>query len=93
MLLAYATQAALGFAFSQRLYGIPYEPGRLIRVVAAAVIAALAGLSLPEMRPVISLAARVGVTAATFAALLWISGFLRPTERAFLLNVKERGGG
>ena len=92
MLLAYATQAALGFTFSQRVYGIRYEPGRLARVIAAAAIAGLAGLSLPDLRPAISLVLRVGVTAATFAALLWISGFLRPTERGFLRDVLGRYG-
>jgi hypothetical protein len=56
----------------------------LMRVVAAGVLAALAGLHLvPELRPLAGLAARTAVTTGVFAALLALSGFLRQTERAF----------
>ena len=84
LLLAYATQAGVAFAFAQRLYPIPYEWGRLLRVLAAGVAAAVAARLLPDMPPVAGLVARGATVATVFVALLGVTGFLRPTERGFL---------
>jgi O-antigen/teichoic acid export membrane protein len=78
------TQTVVAFAFSRRFYPIHYETGRLARVIAAGVVAALAGLWLvPEWRPIVGLMTRTLVTVSVFAVLLAASGFLRQTERAF----------
>ena len=45
---AYAVMAALGFYFSQRLYPIPFEAGRLARLSIAAVISFLLAQLVPE---------------------------------------------
>ena len=83
-LLSTLTQTTVSFVFAQRFYRIHYEVGRIARVVAAGVIAALAGLWLvPDWPPLAGLAARALVTVATFAVLVAMSGFLRRSERAF----------
>ena len=89
-LLAYATQAGVAFFFARRLYRIPYESGRLLRVAVAGVLAAAAGHFLPAWSPVPSLILRATVTTTAFVGLLWIGGFLRPTERGFLRDTVAR---
>ena len=87
LLLSYVTQAAVAFVFSQRLYPIAYEWGRLARVIVAAVAAAVvARWGLPEMAPMMGLLVRGTATVAIFVGLLWISGFLRASEREFLVR-------
>jgi len=83
-LLSALTQTTVSFIFAQRFYKIRYEIGRVARVIASGVIAALAGLWLvPAWPPLAGLIGRATVTVGTFAALIAVSGFLRRTERAF----------
>jgi O-antigen/teichoic acid export membrane protein len=91
--IAYLTQAVIAFALARRFYPIPYEWGRLLRVAIAAVAAAVTARALPEMHPLGGLAARGTVTVAVFVSLLWASGFLRSTERAFLREQLSRHRG
>jgi O-antigen/teichoic acid export membrane protein len=84
-LLSTLTQTTVSFLLARRFYPVSYEVGRIVRVLASGVIAAMAGLWLvPACPPIIGLMARTGVTAAVFAGLLAASGFLRHTERAFV---------
>ncbi|HUL73385.1 MAG TPA: lipopolysaccharide biosynthesis protein [Vicinamibacterales bacterium] len=90
VLVSYFTQAAVAFGFSQALYRVHYEVGRLARLIAAGVLAALAALWLPAMPPLAGLFVR-GVTAVgVYLGLLWLTGFFRPTERAFLREIATR---
>ena len=92
-LLSYVTQAGVAFVFSRRLYRITYEAGRLARIVAAAAIAAAIGLwVLPDLPPLAGVLVRASLTAASYLALLWAGGFLRPTERGFLRETMTRFG-
>lgn len=84
LLLAYAAQASVAFAFARWLYPIPYEWSRLGRVLTAGLVAAVLARMLPDMPPLAGLLVRGTATVGTFMALLWASGFLRATERAFL---------
>jgi O-antigen/teichoic acid export membrane protein len=77
---SYAVQAGLAFGFSQRVYPIRYEYGRLVRAVAAAATAFVAGAAVPGLQPLAAVLARGAVVLAVFAALLWISGFFRAEE-------------
>ena len=55
---AYAVMAGLGAAFSQRLYPIPFQRGRLLLIVtAAAVVAAAASLAPAAVVPAVALKA------------------------------------
>jgi len=96
-LISFLVQAALGFVFARRFYPIPYEYGRIGRAVVAGVVAAAAPFWIvPATSPLVGVLARGSITVAVFAALLWISGFFRPTERAFLqetmARLRSRGG-
>ncbi|MEO8480729.1 MAG: lipopolysaccharide biosynthesis protein [Acidobacteriota bacterium] len=90
VLLSYATQAIVAFVLAQRVYHVRYEHSRLARVIAAGVLASIAGLVLPSMPPLAGLAARGLTTVVVFVGVLWMSGFLRGSERAFVREVWTR---
>lgn len=89
-LLSYITLALVAGHFARRHYPMTYETGRLIRVVLAGVLAAAAGVLLPDMSPLAGVLARGTTTLVIFAGWLALNGFLRPTERALLLGVLKR---
>lgn len=85
------TQTVVAFLFARRFYPIPYEPGRLARVVLSGMAAGAAGAWLvPALPPLAGLFARGAATVAVFAGLLAASGFFRRTERAFLSETIAR---
>jgi O-antigen/teichoic acid export membrane protein len=87
-LLSTATQTGVAFLFARRFYPIPYETGRLARVIAAGALAAAAGLwAVPEWPPVAGVLARAIVTGGVFGTILVATGFFRRSERAFLTEV------
>ncbi len=90
VLLSYATQATVAFLLAQRVYHVRYEGARLARVVVAGLLGAIAGLLLPAMPPLVGVLARGLATVAGFAMVLWISGFLRASERAFAREMWTR---
>jgi hypothetical protein len=91
VLVSYLTQLVVAFVFAQRQYPIEYEVGRLIRLVVAGVAAALAALWLvPALPPVAGLIARGVTCIAVYGMLLWITGFFRATEIAFLREIIAR---
>lgn len=90
VLVSYAIQATVAFLLAQRVYHVRYEHARLARVVLAGAIAAPAGLALPAMPALAGLVARGATTVAVFAAVLWVSGFLRASERAFAREMWTR---
>ena len=92
-LLSYVTLAGTAAVFAQRHYAVRYETSRLTRVLASATLAMLAGLWLPDMPHLIGFLARGISVVAVFAGLLWLTGFLRPTERAILGGVARRLAG
>lgn len=90
-LLSFATQAAVGFVFARRLYPIPYEWGRLARIVAAGVVAAIVPLWIvPPVPPLLGLLSRGTLAVAVYSALLLATGFLRASERALLADMAAR---
>jgi O-antigen/teichoic acid export membrane protein len=84
VLLAYTVQLVIASVLSHSVYPIPFEVGRLVRVVTAAVAAAVVAVSLPEMPPLVGFLARGVTTVAVYAGVLAITGFFRASERAFL---------
>jgi O-antigen/teichoic acid export membrane protein len=78
--LAYALQAAIAYHFSQRVYPIRYEFGRLARVVAAAAIAYAAARALPAMPAIWGVLARGTTVVFVMMGGLWLGGFFRPEE-------------
>jgi O-antigen/teichoic acid export membrane protein len=85
VLASFMTQAAVALIFARRQFPIPYESRRLVHVLAAGLIAtAVAMAVVPEISPIAGLLSRAIVTFGVYAGLLWTTGFLRPTERAFV---------
>lgn len=84
--LAYATQAAIAYHFSQRFYPVRYESGRLARVIGAAIVAYAAGRLLPAMDHHLGVLLRGTTVVVVMSAGLWLGGFFRPEE----LRVLER---
>jgi O-antigen/teichoic acid export membrane protein len=91
LLIAFATQAGLGFYFSSRVYRIEYEWSRVSRALGAGAVAVVVALWLvPPLNALAGLLIR-GVTATgMYVALLWMTGFLRAPEREMIRVVHER---
>ncbi len=71
------------YGFTQRLFPVPYQWGRLIRIVgAAAALIAIGELALPSEGALGALA-RAALW-LLYPALLWASGFFTPAERGWL---------
>jgi O-antigen/teichoic acid export membrane protein len=97
---AYALQAALGYMLSQRFYRIEYEWGRLFRVCAAGVAAAVLGRLMPRLplwgtheflSQFPDLLLRGLVVVAAFGGLLLATRFFHAEELA-RLRALGRGG-
>ena len=99
---AYAVQAALGFAFSQRFYPIAYEWGRIARVCAVGLLAYGAARMVPSVHlaldarsslaPIPNLLLRGTTVVVVFCGLLGLSGFFHPEELQQLKALRRRGG-
>jgi O-antigen/teichoic acid export membrane protein len=98
---AYALQAALGYVLSQRFYRIEYEWGRLFRVCAAGIAAAVLGRLMPSLSPwgtheflsqLPDLLLRGALVIAAFVGLLAITGFFHAAELRRLAALRRRGG-
>lgn len=88
---SYLVVVALMYGFTQRLFPVPYEWGRLARVVlAAAGLVALGELLLPT-EGLAGLALRTLLWLA-YPALLWASGFFTAAERGWLARLRAARG-
>jgi O-antigen/teichoic acid export membrane protein len=90
VLVAYAVQAIIAFALAQRLYPVAYETGRLVRVAIAGIAATVIALSLPSMPALAGLVVRGTTTVLAYVLILALTGFFRPTERAFVREIVGR---
>jgi O-antigen/teichoic acid export membrane protein len=89
---AYALQTALAMTFSQRVYPVRYEYGRLTRALAASVVAFLAGVAIPAMPALLGLFVRGLTVIAVFAGILWTLGFFRHEELEVLARLRPVSG-
>jgi O-antigen/teichoic acid export membrane protein len=83
--LAYAVMALLGFTFSRRVFPIPFEGGRFLRITAAAAIAFTASTLVPGEGTVAATWRAVALLAYPLAA--WGLGVLRPDEKQRLRRI------
>jgi O-antigen/teichoic acid export membrane protein len=88
--IAYATLAAVTVGFSWRLYPIPYEWSRLLRIAAAAIAAYAAAGRIPQMQPFPGLLLRGAVTVLVYAAILFVTRFFRAGELRVLADMRQR---
>jgi O-antigen/teichoic acid export membrane protein len=94
LVASYVVVLALMYGFTQRLFPVPYEWGRLLRIVlAAAGLVGVGELLLPTSGA-LGLLGRIALTAA-YPLLLWASGFFTAEERGWLsilTRPRELGG-
>jgi O-antigen/teichoic acid export membrane protein len=90
LVASYLVVLGLMYAFTQRLFPVPYEWGRLLRVVlTVAVLVGVAELAVPTEG-----AAGLLLRAALFAAyplVLYLSGFFTEGERIWLARLRHPG--
>jgi O-antigen/teichoic acid export membrane protein len=90
LLASYLVVLALMYVFTQRLFPVPYEWGRLARVVLAS--AALVGLA-ELFVPTAGFAGFLGraVLLAAYPLALYLGRFFSPEERAWLARLRHPG--
>jgi O-antigen/teichoic acid export membrane protein len=90
LVASYLVVTVLMYAFTQRLFPVPYQWGRLARVVlAAAVLVGLGELVMPTSG-VLGFLGR-GLLWALYPAALWLSGFFTPEERGWIARLRHPG--
>jgi O-antigen/teichoic acid export membrane protein len=88
LVASYLVVLGLMYAFTQRLFPVPYEWGRLLRVVATvAVLVGVAELLVPTSGAV-GLLIRIALFAA-YPLTLLASGFFTPGERRWLARLRH----
>ncbi len=90
LVASYLVVLGLMYAFTQRLFPVPYEWGRLLRVVLT--VAALVGLAemLVPTEGVIGLLVRIALFAA-YPLALFATGFFSAEERGWLVRLRHPG--
>jgi O-antigen/teichoic acid export membrane protein len=83
--LAYAVMALAGHGFSRRVFPIPFEGGRFLRITAAAGVAYAASAMVPGDGP--AAAAGRAVTLLSFPLVAWALGAFHPAEKAWLRRI------
>jgi O-antigen/teichoic acid export membrane protein len=89
---AFLLLAAGAAVLAQRFYPVRYEYGRLVRVVAAAIVVYAVTLAVQPAGPLATLAWHVGVPALGFPLVLLLFGFLDGSERTALSRVRASLG-
>jgi O-antigen/teichoic acid export membrane protein len=90
LVASYVVVVALMYVFTQRLFPVPYEWGRLARVLAAAAaVVGLGELLLPS-EGFVGLASRALIWLA-YPAVLLASGFFSGEERSWLSRLRHPG--
>jgi O-antigen/teichoic acid export membrane protein len=88
LVASYVVVVALMYGFTQRLFPVPYEWGRLARIaIAAAALVGLGELLLPT-EGFVGLATRIALW-LTYPAVLLLSGFFTGEERGWLARLRH----
>jgi O-antigen/teichoic acid export membrane protein len=90
LVASYVVVLALMYVFTQRLFPVPYQWGRLFRVVVTAAILIGAGELLLPTSGAAGFLGRV-VLFAAFPLVLYASGFFTPGERLWLARLRHPG--
>ncbi len=88
LVASYLVVLALMYGFSQRLFPVPYQWGRLARVVLASAVLVAAGELLMPTDGLIGLLGRAALFAA-YPLALFATGFFTPGEREWLSRLRR----
>ena len=84
---AYAIQAAIAFRFSQRFYPIPYERGRIVRAVGAALLGYASAWLVPDLPALPGGLTRGTTVLLVTGSSLWATGFFNAAELQWLRSL------
>jgi O-antigen/teichoic acid export membrane protein len=90
LVVSYVVVLALMYGFSQRLFPVPYQWGRLGRVVLVAALLVAGGELLLPPEGAAGLLGRAALLAA-YPVALWATGFFTPGEREWLARLRRPG--
>ena len=90
LVASYVVVLALMYVFTQRLFPVPYQWGRLARVVATAAALVATGELLMPTSGAVGLLGRI-VLFAAYPLALFASGFFTPGERVWLARLRHPG--
>ncbi len=90
LVASYVVVLALMYVFTQRLFPVPYQWGRLARVVATAAALVATGELLMPTSGAAGLLGRI-VLFAAYPLALFASGFFTPGERVWLARLRHPG--
>jgi O-antigen/teichoic acid export membrane protein len=90
LVASYVVVLALMYVFTQRLFPVPYQWGRLSRVVLTSAALVAAGELLMPTSGALGLLGRVALFAA-YPLALFASGFFTPGERVWLARLRHPG--
>jgi O-antigen/teichoic acid export membrane protein len=90
LVASYVVVLALMYVFTQRLFPVPYQWGRLARVVLTAAVLVGTGELLMPTSGALGLLARAALFVA-YPLVLFASGFFTPGERVWLARLRHPG--
>ena len=90
LVVSYLMVIALMYFFTQRLFPVPYQWGRLARVVLAAAVLVGGGEAFVPTSGAVGFLLRA-VLFAAYPAVLFASGFFTDGERAWIARLREPG--
>jgi O-antigen/teichoic acid export membrane protein len=90
LVASYAVVLVLMYAFTQRLFPVPYQWGRLLRVLLVSAALVAGGELLLPSEGLLGLVARIALWLA-FPLILLLTGFFTPGERAWLARLRHPG--
>jgi O-antigen/teichoic acid export membrane protein len=90
LLASYLVVTILMYVFTQRLFPVPYQWGRLTRVVGAAAILVAAGELLVPTSGLVGFLLR-GLLWVLYPLALWWSGFFTDEERGWIAKLRHPG--
>jgi O-antigen/teichoic acid export membrane protein len=90
LVASYLVVLGLMYGFTQRLFPVPYEWTRLLRVVATVAALVLAGELLVPTSGAAGLLVRLALAAA-YPLVLFATGFFTPGERTWLARLRHPG--
>jgi O-antigen/teichoic acid export membrane protein len=90
LVASYVVVLALMYVFTQRLFPVPYQWGRLARVVLTAAVLVGAGELLMPASGAVGLLGRA-VLFTAYPLVLFASGFFTPGERVWLARLRHPG--
>ena len=86
---AYAVQAVLAFHFSQRVYPVQHEYGRILRIGIAAILSFALASAVPSLPALAGILVRSATAVAVFGILLAATGFFKPEEMRTLARLRR----